>query len=58
MTKQRIIKKSKDTTNIVEDITKAFTILSKKETLYMITLDGIPTPRPSRFILSINKQVF
>jgi hypothetical protein len=44
MTKQRIIKKSKDTTNIVEDITKAFTILSKKETLYMITLDGIPTP--------------
>ncbi len=58
MTKQRIIKKSKDTTNIVEDITKAFTILSKKETLYMITLDGIPTPHIQDLYFQLTNKFF
>jgi len=43
MNKTTLLRKSKNTTDYVSDITKAFTTLSKRKKLYHITLQGIPT---------------
>jgi len=46
--------KKKTTTDFISDITKAFSILSKRKKLYLITFEGINTPhsRDLNFILT------
>lgn len=65
MNKLKLIKKSKDTKDFIQDITKAYSILSKKKKLYMITLEGIPTTHTrdlgfqltNKFFNSIHKDI-
>lgn len=65
MTKPKLFKKSKDTKDFIQDITNAYSILSKKKKLYMITLEGIYTPHTrdlgfqltNKFFNSIHKDI-
>ncbi|WP_295720493.1 hypothetical protein [Mucilaginibacter sp.] len=58
MSKITLLKKSTDTTDYVSDITKAFTALSKKNRLYHITLDGIPTKKVENLNFQLTNKFF
>jgi hypothetical protein len=58
MNKTSLLKKSKNTTDYVSDITKAFTILSKRNKLYHITLEGIPTPHIQDLSFQLTNNFF
>ena len=58
MSNTTLLKKSKDTTDYLSDITKAFTILSKKDKLYHITLDGIPTKKIENLNFQLTNKFF
>jgi len=58
MIKTKIIRKSKNTTDYISDITKAFTILSNKENLYHITIEGIPTPHMKDWSFQLTHRLF
>jgi hypothetical protein len=58
MIKTKLLKKSKDTTDYLSDITKAYTILSKRDKLYHITIEGIPTPHIQDLSFQLNYKLF
>ena len=58
MIKPRLIKKSLNTPDFITDITKAYQILSKKESLYFITLTGIPTSHVEDLNFQLTNKLF
>jgi hypothetical protein len=58
MIKTKLLKKSKNTTDYLSDIIKAYTILSKKDKLYHITIEGIPTPHIQDLSFQLNYKLF
>ena len=58
MTNTTLLKKPKDVTDYVSDITKAFTILSKRKKLYHITLQGIPTQKIEDLSFQLTNKLF
>jgi hypothetical protein len=58
MIKTKLIRKSKNTTDYVSDITKAFAILSAKDKLFHITLDGIPTKHIQDLYFQLTNKLF
>jgi len=58
MIKPRLIKKNPNTPDFISDITRAYQILSKKESLYFITLTGIPTSHVEDLNFQLTNKLF
>jgi hypothetical protein len=58
MIKSKLLRKSNKPIDYLPDITKAFTILSKKDKLYHITLKGIPTPHIRDLYFQLTNKLF
>ncbi|WP_295794653.1 hypothetical protein [Mucilaginibacter sp.] len=58
MNKPTLLKKSKNTTDYITDITKAFTILSNRKKLYHLTIDEVPTPHIQDFYFQLTNKLF
>lgn len=58
MIKPKLLRKSKNPTDYISDITKAFTILSKKDKLYHVTLEGIPTKKIENLNFQLTNKLF
>ena len=65
MTTNRLLRKKKDVKDFITDITAAYNIISKRNKLYMITIQGLPTPHiqdlnfqiTNRFFNTIHKDI-
>jgi len=58
MSKTKLLRKSKNNPNFITDITRAFNILSKRDKLFLITLDGIHTPHIQDLNFQLTNKLF
>lgn len=58
MTKTRLLKKKKGSEDYIDDIIRAYNILSKRKKLYMITIQGLPTPHIQDLNFQLTNRFF
>ena len=58
MIRSKLLKKTKDNPDFITEITRVFNILSKREKLFMISIEGIPTPHIQDLNFQLTNKFF